>query len=160
MTLPSSTLLPETIPPELFSRAATWNSSVGQFGSITGPAIGGVVVAIWNRVDVIYVFDAAAALTFAVLVSQIQGHVLPLARKSATLDSLKEGIRFIRDTKVILAAITLDMFAVLFGGAVALLPDLCHRHFACQARKAWELCGRRHPSEPSSWRSHWRICRR
>ncbi len=57
----SSTLLPETIPPELFSRAATWNSSVWQFGSITGPAIGGVIVAIWNRVDVIYVFDAIAA---------------------------------------------------------------------------------------------------
>ena len=118
----SSTLLPENIPPELFSRAATWNSSVWQFGSITGPAIGGLIVAIWNRVDVIYVFDAFAALTFAILVSQIQGRVLPLARKSATLDSLKEGIRFMRETKVILAAITLDMFAVLFGGAVALLP--------------------------------------
>ena len=126
----SSTLLPETIPPELFSRAATWNSSVWQFGSITGPAIGGVIVAIWNRVDVIYVFDAIAALTFAMLVSQIKGRVLPLARKSATLDSLKEGIRFMRETKVILAAITLDMFAVLFGGAVALLPiyatDILH----------------------------------
>ena len=126
----SSTLLPETIPPELFSRAATWNSSVWQFGSITGPAIGGVIVAIWNRVDVIYVFDAIATLTFAVLVSQIKGRVLPLARKSATLDSLKEGIRFMRETKVILAAITLDMFAVLFGGAVALLPiyatDILH----------------------------------
>lgn len=118
----SSTLLPETIPPELFSQAASWNSSVWQFGSITGPAIGGVIVAIWNRVDVIYVFDAVAALTFAILVSQIHGRILPLARKSATLDSLKEGIRFMRDTKVILAAITLDMFAVLFGGAVALLP--------------------------------------
>jgi len=126
----SSTLLPETIPPELFSRAASWNSSIWQFGSITGPAIGGVIVAIWNRVDVIYVFDAIAALTFAVLVSQIKGRVLPLARKSATLDSLKEGIRFMRETKVILAAITLDMFAVLFGGAVALLPiyatDILH----------------------------------
>ena len=118
----SSTLLPETIPPELFSQAASWNSSVWQFGSITGPAIGGVIVAIWNRVDVIYLFDAIAAITFAILVSQIHGHILPLARKSATLDSLKEGIRFMRETKVILAAITLDMFAVLFGGAVALLP--------------------------------------
>ncbi|HEY9151860.1 MAG TPA: MFS transporter, partial [Anaerolineales bacterium] len=54
----SSTLLPETIPPELFSRAASWNSSVWQFGSITGPAIGGLIVAVWNRVDVIYVFNA------------------------------------------------------------------------------------------------------
>jgi MFS family permease len=57
-----------------------------------------------------------------ILLSQIQGRHIPLARKAATLDSLKEGLRFMRDTKVILAAITLDMFAVLFGGAVALLP--------------------------------------
>ena len=47
---------------------------------------------------------------------------MPLAQKSDTLESLAEGLKFIRDTKVILAAITLDMFAVLFGGAVALLP--------------------------------------
>jgi MFS family permease len=52
----------------------------------------------------------------------IKGKQLPLARKSATWSSLVEGFRFMRDTKVILAAITLDMFAVLFGGAVALLP--------------------------------------
>jgi MFS family permease len=55
---------------------------------------------------------------------------LALAEKSETLDSVKEGLRFMRDTKIILAAITLDMFAVLFGGAVALLPiyatDILH----------------------------------
>jgi MFS family permease len=57
-----------------------------------------------------------------VLLSLIRGRHVPLARKAATLDSLKEGLRFMSGTKVILAAITLDMFAVLFGGAVALLP--------------------------------------
>ena len=67
-------------------------------------------------------FDAIAALTFLVLLSLIKGRPLALSRKAATLDSLKEGFRFIRSTKIILAAITLDMFAVLFGGAVALLP--------------------------------------
>ena len=118
----SSTLLPETVPQELFSRAATWNSSIWQFGSITGPAVAGLVLAAWNNVTYIYVFDALAAITFSILLSQIKGRPLPLARKSATLDSLKEGLRFMRDTKVVLAAITLDMFAVLFGGAVALLP--------------------------------------
>ena len=118
----SSTLLPQTIPPELFSRAATWNSSVWQFASITGPAIAGLLVGFFNQVTFIYVFGAVAAIVFCFLIGFIKGRQLALAEKSATLDSVKEGLRFMRDTKVILAAITLDMFAVLFGGAVALLP--------------------------------------
>jgi len=118
----SSTLLPQTIPPALFSSAATWNSSTWQFASIAGPAVAGIVVALTNNVTVIYAFDALAAIIFSVLLMMIKGRQLPLARKSATLDSLAEGLKFMRDTKVILAAITLDMFAVLFGGAVALLP--------------------------------------
>ena len=118
----SSTLLPQTIPPELFSRAATWNSSVWQFASITGPAIAGLLVGFFNQVTFIYMFGAVAAIVFCFLIGFIKGRQLALAEKSATLDSVKEGLRFMRDTKVILAAITLDMFAVLFGGAVALLP--------------------------------------
>lgn len=118
----SSTLLPQTIPPEMFSRAATWNSSVWQFASITGPAVAGVLVGFFNQVTFIYVFGAAAAITFCFLIRYIKGRDLALAEKSATLDSVKEGLRFMRDTRVVLAAITLDMFAVLFGGAVALLP--------------------------------------
>ena len=118
----SSTLLPETIPPELFSSAAPWNSSVWHFASITGPAIAGLLVGFFNSVTFIYVFDAFAAITFCILLSLIKGRRLSLAQKSATLDSLSEGLRFMQRTKVILAAITLDMFAVLFGGAVALLP--------------------------------------
>ncbi len=118
----SSTLLPQTIPPALFTSAATWNSSTWQFASIAGPAVAGIVVALTNSVTGIYVFDAVGAIIFSILLVMIKGRPLPLARKSATLESLTEGLKFMRDTKVILAAITLDMFAVLFGGAVALLP--------------------------------------
>ena len=118
----ASTLLPQTIPPELFSRAATWNSSVWQVASITGPALAGLLVGFFNTVTFIYVFGAVAAITFCILITFIKGRQLALAEKSATRDSVREGLRFMRDTKVILAAITLDMFAVLFGGAVALLP--------------------------------------
>ncbi len=118
----SATLLPQTIPPDLFTSAATWNSSTWQFASIAGPAVAGIVVALTNNVTGIYVFDALAAIVFSILLTMIKGRQLPLARKSATLESLTEGLKFVRDTKVILAAITLDMFAVLFGGAVALLP--------------------------------------
>ncbi len=118
----SSTLVPETVPAHLFSSAATWNSGTWHIASIVGPAVAGLVVALAGNVTYIYLFDAVGAVTFTVLLSMIKGKQLPLARKSATWSSLVEGFRFMRDTKVILAAITLDMFAVLFGGAVALLP--------------------------------------
>src|SRR5512138_1291856 len=118
----SSTLMPETIPPEFFASAAPWNTSTWQFASITGPAVAGILVGFFNTVTFIYVFDALAAITFCILLSMIKGRRLSLAEKADTMDSLKEGLRFMQRTKVILAAITLDMFAVLFGGAVALLP--------------------------------------
>ncbi len=118
----ASTLLPQTVPPNLFTSAATWSSSAWQFAAIVGPAIAGVIAAVLDKVTIIYVFDAFAAFVFIALISLIKGRELALARKSATLESLADGWRFIRDTRVILAAITLDMFAVLFGGAVALLP--------------------------------------
>ena len=118
----SATLIPQTVPPEMFSSAATWSSSTWQLASIIGPAIAGVAVAVLSKVTVIYLFDVCAAITFLVLISLIKGRPLALSRKAATLESLAEGLRFMRSSKVILAAITLDMFAVLFGGAVTLLP--------------------------------------
>jgi MFS family permease len=126
----ASTLVPETVPANLFSSAATWNSSTWQLASIIGPAIAGLVIAFAGNVTFIYVFSAIGAITFTIMLSMIKGRQLALAPKSATWASLIEGFKFMRDTKVILAAITLDMFAVLFGGAVALLPiyatDILH----------------------------------
>jgi MFS family permease len=118
----TSTLLPQTVPRRIFASAATWSSSAWQLASIIGPALAGVLVAVLNSVTLIYVLDALAGISFLVAVALIRGRPLALSRKAATLDSLKEGVRFIRSTKVILAAITLDMFGVLFGGAVTLLP--------------------------------------
>lgn len=118
----SSTLLPQTVPPSVFTNAATWGSSSWQLASIIGPALAGFMIWILNDVPVIYLFDAVAGIIFLVLISMIKGRELALSRKATTRESLLEGIRFIRDTKVILAAITLDMFAVLLGGAVTLLP--------------------------------------
>jgi MFS family permease len=118
----ASTLLPETVPPELFANAATWNTSVWHFASIAGPALAGLLIGFFKVVTFIYVIDAIALFTFCIMLTMIRGRQLALAEKSPTWKSLTEGFRFMRDTKVILAAITLDMFAVLFGGAVALLP--------------------------------------
>ena len=118
----SSTLLPQTVPPHLFSNAATWSTSTWHIASIAGPALAGLLIGFFNSVTFIYIFDALAAIIFCVLLVMIKGRQLALAEKSPTWQSLAEGFRFMRNTKVILAAITLDMFAVLFGGAVALLP--------------------------------------
>ena len=118
----SSTLIPETVPQNLFSSAATWNSSTWHIASIVGPAVAGLIVWLADNVTIIYLFEALGAVIFSILLSMIKGKQTLLVRKSATWESLTEGIKFMRDTKIILAAITLDMFAVLFGGAVALLP--------------------------------------
>lgn len=118
----TSTLLPQTVPPHIFTSAATWSSSAWQLAAIIGPSFAGLFVALLHSVTIIYVFNAVAGITFLVMVMLIKGRPLALSRKAATLESLAEGVRFIRGTKVILAAITLDMFAVLFGGAVTLLP--------------------------------------
>jgi len=118
----SSTLVPQTVPVENFPNAAMWSSGTWQVASITGPAIAGLCVGLFNSVTFIYVFDALVAFTFCILLAFIKSKPLALAAKSATLDSLREGLGFMQKTKIILAAITLDMFAVLFGGAVALLP--------------------------------------
>jgi MFS family permease len=118
----TSTLLPQTVPPSVFASAATWSSSSWQLASIVGPALAGLIIAVFKQSVVIYVFDAVAAIVFLVLIELIKSPPLALSPKTATLESLAEGIRFISRTKVILAAITLDMFAVLLGGAVALLP--------------------------------------
>lgn len=118
----SSTLLPQTVPESAYTSAVTWSSSTWQFASIAGPAAAGLLVAALDQVTLLYFLDALAVLTFLVLLGFMKGRQIALPRKTATLASLKEGVRFIRNTKVVLAAITLDMFAVLFGGAVALLP--------------------------------------
>ncbi len=118
----TATLLPQTVPPNMFTSAATWSSSAWQLAAIIGPALAGGFVALVHNVTAIYAFDAAASLTFLWMVLLIKGRPLALAHKAATLDSLAEGIRFLRSAKELLAAITLDMFAVLLGGAVTLLP--------------------------------------
>jgi MFS family permease len=118
----TATLLPQTVPPPIFTSAATWSSSAWQLAAIIGPALAGGFVALANHVTAIYALDAVAGLIFLWTVLLIKGRPLALAHRAATLDSLAEGIQFLRSTKELLAAITLDMFAVLLGGAVTLLP--------------------------------------
>ncbi len=118
----TATLIALVVPSKDYANAATWNSSVYQTAAIAGPAVSGLLVALWNGVAGIYALAAGLALVNFVLVTLIRTRQVKIPAKAATWQSLKEGLAFIKAHKVILAAITLDMWAVLLGGAVALLP--------------------------------------
>jgi MFS family permease len=121
-------IMPNLVPPSLFSRAVAVNSSTWQLSTIAGPAIGGLVYLAGP--DVVYGTVAgllAAAFAFIIGV-KTEKPARPEAPDS--WHTLLEGLRFVWKKKVILGAVSLDLFAVLFGGAVALLPayasDILH----------------------------------
>ncbi len=124
-----SALLPRLVPAEVFANAVTWSSSGFQIAAVVGPAIGGAVIAIEHRATDAYIIDAFLTSIYLVMLVAIRGGqgsqtsaTALKPRERMTLQSLAAGMRFVMDTKVILAALTLDLFAVLFGGATALLP--------------------------------------
>jgi MFS family permease len=115
-------LVSQTVPPEHFANAATWESSIWQGSSIAGPALGGLLIALFDRATPIYAITAAALTIVAGITLTLNLRPMTQTVERMTLASLLAGLRFVRDTKVILASITLDLFAVLLGGATALLP--------------------------------------
>ena len=121
---------PTLLPRDLFANAVTWNSSMFQVGSILGPALGGLLI-VRTGFPFIYALDAVCALAFFFLVLPIPiGNQGPRVQSKA-LESLALGLRFLVSRKVILATITLDMFAVLLGGATALLPIFADQILHC-----------------------------
>jgi MFS family permease len=117
-----SSLLPQLVPRAIFSNAVTWNLSGFQLASVVGPALGGWVLAASGYAYVVYLIQATAAVTFILLLSRVKGIVTTEVHQAPTLRSLGEGIRFVWNRKAVLGAMALDMFAVLLGGATALLP--------------------------------------
>ena len=115
-------LLPQLVPREQVARAVTWNSSCWQVASVAGPALGGVVIALTRGATAAYLLDMVCSATVIALVAGIRPR--PSARdfEPISLRSLLAGLHFVFKTELILATITLDLFAVLFGGATALLP--------------------------------------
>jgi MFS family permease len=126
-----SSFFPTLVPRDAFANAVTWNNSAFQIASVVGPAISGFVVAHISFACV-YVVDAIASLLFLVLMLPIRRAPRSSHRKGeSTWQSLAAGMRFVFSKKVILATITLDLFAVLLGGAVALLPMFADQILHC-----------------------------
>lgn len=115
-------ILPQIVPRELLASAVTWNSSSWQIANVVGPAMGGLVIALTGGATTAYLIDAACCAGFIALVAPIRLRPVVWDREPITLKSLLAGLRFVFGTELILATITLDLFAVLLGGATALLP--------------------------------------
>src|SRR4051794_24996036 len=126
-----SSFFPTLVPRDAFSNAVTWNNSVFQIGSVVGPALSGFFVA-HIGFPFVYTLEAVSAVLFFVLVLPIPRAKEPRARaEQSRWNSLIAGMRFVFSRKVILATITLDLFAVLLGGAVALLPIFADQILHC-----------------------------
>jgi MFS family permease len=125
-----SAILPRIVPAPLFRNAVSWNSSFFELASIGGPALGGLLIGLFHRGLPIYLFNVAAGLTFVLLVSRLRYEQDPPERSELSWTSLAAGFHFLRQTRILLAAMLLDTFAVLLGGATALMPvyakDILH----------------------------------
>jgi MFS family permease len=116
-------LTPQVVPKEYYFNAVSWSASIWQLSAIMGPAVGGMIITIAGRAGFVYLANAAAGMVLVVALLLIRGRQTSYAAPDEPpLQALQGGIRFVRRTQIILAAITLDMFAVLFGGATFLLP--------------------------------------
>jgi MFS family permease len=125
-----SAFLPLTVPREVFPNAATWNSSIFQLSCVIGPAVAGLLI-VRAGFPFIYAFESLCALSFLLLVLPIKKVNQGARVTLGALKSLREGLGFVWNTKVILATLTLDMFAVLLGGATALLPMFAKEILHC-----------------------------
>jgi len=126
----SDALMFQLIPTNLFSNAATWISSSFQLASVIGPSLGGLGIALFKSATGVYLVAAIASLLCLASVAAIKPQPTNFSKEPVSLKSLAAGAEFVWNNQLILAAITLDLFAVLFGGAVALLPvfakDILH----------------------------------
>jgi MFS family permease len=124
----SQSLVVNLVPQKDFANAIAWNASSWQVASIVGPVAGGLLYGAGTNLPYA-VAVAMFALSF-LLISRIPKPPVRGEVKKVTFSSLFDGLRFIRKEKVVLGAISLDLFAVLLGGAVALLPayarDILH----------------------------------
>jgi MFS family permease len=118
----SRSILPQLVPPEHFPNAVAWNASIFQAATILGPAFGGILYAAFHGPAVVYGIALLTAVGATVSSFKIKPEVKARAREPMTLKTLFAGLHYIWRKKLILGAISLDLFAVLLGGAVALLP--------------------------------------
>jgi MFS family permease len=116
-------LIPGLVPRHLFARALTVNSTLQSLSSITGPAVGGLLIAASGPALAYGAYSGCVVLAMLfLLLIHFTGSTAPGAPAGSRVEALREGIRYLRERPVLLGTMSLDMFAVIFGGAKALLP--------------------------------------
>jgi MFS family permease len=117
-----SAILSQLVPVALFSNAMAWNTSLYRVGSMVGPVLGGLLLGLddYTPPALALAFLLRGGGLLAIIRLKLEGQVRKAVDSS--LQGMLEGIRFVRNNKVILATITLDMFAMMVGGATYLLP--------------------------------------
>lgn len=114
--------MPQLVPRNLYSNAITWNSTLWETAVISGYAMGGFLYG-FTGVSVAYEIDVGLMVTGTALICFIASRPLPPATEDQGIaEKIMTGLRFVFRNQLVLSAISLDLFAVLFGGAVALLP--------------------------------------
>ncbi len=119
-----SSLLPDLVPTDRFANAVTWNSGVFQLSATLGPLLAGYLIHLWKLAWPVYALTAALCGVFAITTLFMKPvHVRPrAARMPGMRRGVRDGVRHLIREKVILSTIALDLFAVILGGATALMP--------------------------------------
>src|SRR5215472_5357561 len=115
-------MVPQIVPEQYFPNAVAWAQTVFNAATILGPALGGLIYAAFRGPTAVYASSMIAAAMSVVAASQIRLTTTQQQPEDVTLNTLLAGFHFIWRKKLILGLISLDLFAVLLGGAVALLP--------------------------------------
>ena len=118
----SRALLPQLVPEDHFPSAVAWASTIFQGAAILGPALGGIIYAFFRGPAAVYVLAVIMAIAAIICTLQINTQAKPRAREPINFATVSAGLRYIWREKLILGSISLDLFAVFLGGAVALLP--------------------------------------
>jgi MFS family permease len=123
-------LLPQLVREEHFQNAVAWHSTIFQAATILGPSLGGIIYALARGPSAVYAASFASALIAAIATTRIRFQSPARAREPLNLKTVLAGVSYIWNHKIVLGSISLDLFAVLLGGAVALLPvyarDILH----------------------------------
>ena len=123
-----SSLVPALVPRSIFSNAVGWNISAFELASMAGPALGGVFIAVFHNTWQVYLVASLTSIFYVIMLgmfskrSYLASSATNGTGKELDLKSLVAGFAYVRKNTVLLAAMTLDLFAVLLGGAIALFP--------------------------------------
>ncbi|MCD0487430.1 MFS transporter [Pedobacter sp. MC2016-14] len=117
----NSALMAQIVPKALYPNASTWNSSSYMSASIVGPAAGGLIYGFFG-ITVTYIIILLFIFIALICIFFLNKHEAQYIPKESIYDSLTEGVQFVFKNKMMLGAMSLDLFSVFFGGAVALLP--------------------------------------